>query len=157
MRTVTLTIGGIEMIRFRHIAILGVTTLLSIAALAGCQPQSKPQALTISQSEIQEMKSIGKLQGDSINGDLEFIAKFGMSAKNQAQRILGTIVDVQNPVMIKIGENELWPYVPVVIRVDQADPKLTEETYTLRLFANSENFPDLSNLFAGQRVLAVGG
>ncbi len=157
MRTVTLTIGGIEMIRFRHIAILGVTTLLSMAALAGCQPQSKPQALTISQSEIQEMKSIGKLQGDSINGDLEFIAQFGMSAKNQAQRLLGTIVDVQSPVMIKIGENELWPYVPVVIRVDQADPKLTEETYTLRLFANSENFPDLSNIFAGQRVLAVGG
>jgi len=145
------------MIRFRHIAILGVTALISAAVLSGCQPQSQAQPLTISQSEIQEMKKIGKLQGYALNGDLEFIAKFGMSAKNQAQRILGTIVDVQSPVMIKVAGNEVWPYVPVVIRVIQADPKLTEETYSLRLFANSQNFPDLSNLFVGQRVLAVGG
>ena len=145
------------MIRFRHIAILGVTALISAAVLSGCQQQSQAQPLTISQSEIQEMKKIGKLQGYALNGDLEFIAKFGMSAKNQAQRILGTIVDVQSPIMIKVAGNEVWPYVPVVIRVIQADPKLTEETYSLRLFANSENFPDLSNLFVGQRVLAVGG
>jgi hypothetical protein len=37
VRTVTLTIGGIEMIRFRQLAILGVTTLLLTATASGAQ------------------------------------------------------------------------------------------------------------------------
>ena len=46
---------------------------------------------------------------------------------------------------------------PVKIRVEQSDPKLGNETYLVRLFANSENMPDISRLHIGQRVLAVGG
>jgi hypothetical protein len=127
------------------------------ATLTGCQSTSESKGMTISAEEIQEMKNFAKVDGFSLNGDLEFIAKFGSSAQSQSQRIIGTVVDVLSPVVLQVNSTETSPWVPVKIRVEQSDPKLGNETYLVRLFANSENMPDLSRIYVGQRVLAVGG
>ncbi len=127
------------------------------SALTGCQSTSESKGLTISAEEVQEMKKFGKVEGYVLSGDLEFIAKFGRLAQNQSQRILGTVVDVLSPVVLQVNATETSPWVPVKIRVEQSDPKLANETYLVRLFANSENMPDLSKIYVGQRVLAVGG
>ena len=140
----------------KHIAVvLGVA--FATATLTGCQSTSESKGLTISAEEIQEMKDFGKVDGFVLSGDLEFIAKFGSSAQNQSQRILGTVVDVLSPVVLQVNSTETSPWVPVKIRVEQSDPKLGNETYLVRLFANSENMPDVSRIYVGQRVLAVGG
>ena len=157
MRTVTLTIGGIEMIRFRHIAILGVTALLSIAALAGCQSQSKPQALTISQSEIEEMKQVQKLPGASVAGDLDYIVNWGKDAEDQSQRILGRVVDVLAPKTGALGDSGfelLW--VPVVIDVVQSDPQIQESQIIVRVIPKNEFSQDLEEINIGDLVLTVG-
>ncbi|MFM6978251.1 MAG: hypothetical protein ACKOWR_06035 [Micrococcales bacterium] len=140
----------------RHLAVV-LAIAFATATLTGCQSTSNSKGLTISAEEIQEMKSFGKVDGFVLSGDLEFIAKFGSSAQNQSQRILGTVVDVLSPVVLQVNSTETSPWVPVKIRVEQSDPKLGNETYLVRLFANSENMPDISRLHIGQRVLAVGG
>jgi hypothetical protein len=127
------------------------------SALTACQSTTDSKGLTISAEEIQEMKNFGKVEGYVLSGDLEFIAKFGRSAQNQSQRILGTVVDVLSPVVLQVNATETSPWVPVMIRIEQSDPKLDNETYLVRLFANSENMPDVSRISVGQRVLAVGG
>ena len=140
-----------------------LTSALSLSmlfALTGCADKpARDQAFTISTQEIQEALDAPKLEGYMLSGGLEFIAKFGSGANvaSRSSRVVGVVQDIlpmESHRTTLLPIEKIW--VPVIVHVEQANPELTQETIVVRVFPNSENMPDISKLYKGQRVLAVG-
>lgn len=139
------------------------TSALSLSilfALTGCaDTPARDQAFTMSTQEIQEALDTPKLEGYMLSGGLEFIAMFGSGANaaSKSSRVVGIVQDIlpmesHRTTMLPI--EKIW--VPIIVQVEQANPELTQETIVVRVFPNSENMPDISKLYKGQRILAVG-
>lgn len=127
---------------------IALALLFSTSSCATPEPETGIEAigdLDLSRITVLEPYSLG----DSMN--FEQILEFPVE-----QRILGTIVDFEEPVSGFFEEVVAITWVPVVLRVGVANPAVSEDSFTFRVILNFENHARLEALAVGDKVLYLG-
>lgn len=135
--------------------LLATALVLATASLTSCSTSNGASSFQITTSQIRQFEAVPKVTGYSIDGSLDFLATFSSRGQGWV-RVLGTIEDVLPPVEAQnsLGDKVTW--VPIIVNVEQSDPKTKASRVTLRLLATDPSAPNLADLYAGQRVLAIG-
>lgn len=126
---------------------------LSLTGLtAGCTMQaSEHLEQGITKSDVVRLTSAPKIAGFFLPGDL----MSRVYLKTTPQHLIGEITFIDAPRESTIFSGDSVEWVPITVRIENADPKIDVTELMLRLFPSTDEQNKLENLRVGQRILVM--
>jgi hypothetical protein len=105
----------------------------------------------ISHADVVRLTSAPKIAGFFLPGDL----MSRVYLKTTPQHLIGEITFIDSPRESKIFSGDTVEWVPITVRIENADPKIATTEFMLRLFPSTDEQNKLENVQVGQRVLVM--